>query len=409
MKKTRVAINGFGRIGRAFLKLAYDHDTLEVVAINDLGDPENMAYLLRFDSVYGRNPFDVQVQEDEKRGQCFLLGGSQRVSLLSEKEPKKLPWKELDIDVVIEATGFFTHYDDAKDHLKAGAKRVIISAPAKGEENDEQGTVLLGVNDAKLKTCSITSNASCTTNSATPLITILEESLGVEKALLNTVHAYTATQSIVDGAGKGDFRKGRAAALNIIPTSTGAAKATTLAVTSLTDKFDGIALRVPVPAGSIADVTFIASTDTSVEEVNEILRQASMSDRWKGIFTVVTEPVVSQDIVGNPHASIADLSMTRVVGGNLVKVLAWYDNEIGYTSSLVEHAQRVGLLLNDIDAMVEHDGEEDNDDEDEDEDEEEPKDKDVKVTKKKRKKKTTKEKEETTEEGDTNDTEKDDK
>ena len=365
MKKTRVAINGFGRIGRAFMKLAYDNRDIEVVAINDLGNPENLAYLLRFDSVYGRNPFDVQLTEDDKLGTCFLLGGNQKVSLLSEKEPKKLPWKELDIDVVIESTGFFTKYDDARNHIKAGAKRVIISAPAKGEEDDDQGTVLLGVNDVKLKTCSITSNASCTTNSAAPLITILEESIGIEKALLNTVHAYTATQSIVDTAIKGsDFRKGRAGAINIIPTSTGAAKATTLAVTSLTDKFDGIALRVPVPAGSIADITFIASKNTSVEEVNEILRQASLKDRWKGIFTVVTEPVVSQDIVGNPHASIADLAMTRVVGGNLVKVLAWYDNEIGYTSSLVEHAVRVGLLLKDENSMVEHDGEDDEEYED---------------------------------------------
>lgn len=376
MKKTRVAINGFGRIGRAFMKLAYDSKDLEVVAINDLGDPENMAYLLRFDSVYGRNPFDVQVQEDDKLGTCFLLGGNQRVSLLSEKEPKKLPWKELDIDVVIESTGFFTDYDDARDHVKAGAKRVIISAPAKGEENDDQGTVLLGVNDAKLKTCTVTSNASCTTNSATPVITILEESLGIEKALLNTVHAYTATQSIVDSAAKGDFRKGRAGAINIIPSATGAAKATTLAVTSLTDKFDGIALRVPVPAGSIADITFISSKDTSVEEVNEILRRASLSDRWKGIFTVVTEPVVSQDIVGNPHASIADLSLTRVVGGNLVKVLAWYDNEIGYTSSLLEHAIRVGILLHDENAM------EDDDEDDEEEEEEQNEEYEVEEKKK---------------------------
>lgn len=349
MKKTRVAINGFGRIGRAFLKLAYDNPQLEVVAINDLGDPENMAYLLRFDSVYGRNAFDVQLHTDDE-GTYFLLGGAKKVFLYSEKEPKKLPWKEHGVDVVVESTGFFTDFDDARAHIKAGAKRVVISAPAKGEENDEQGTVLLGVNDDKLRTCMVTSNASCTTNSATPVIAILDEAIGIEKALLNTVHAYTATQSIVDSPGKKDFRNGRAAAINIIPASTGAAKATTLAVTSLEDKFDGISLRVPVPAGSIADITFVASRNTSVVEVNSILKRASLEDRWRNIFTVVEEEIVSQDIVGNPHASIADLSMTRVVGGNLVKVLAWYDNEIGYTNSLVEHVVRAGSLLNEEEA-----------------------------------------------------------
>lgn len=342
-KKIRVAINGFGRIGRAFMKLAFARGDIDVVAINDLGDPENMAYLLKFDSVYGRNEFDVQVHNDEKVP-YFILGGLQKVQIFSEKEPKKLPWKELDIDVVVESTGFFTDYDDARMHIKAGAKRVVISAPAKGEENDEQGTVLLGVNDDKLKTCTVTSNASCTTNSATPVISILDNTIGIEKALLNTVHAYTATQSIVDGPGKKDFRNGRAAAINIIPASTGAAKATTLAITSLTDKFDGIALRVPVPAGSIVDITFISKRDTTVEEVNDILRQAALQSQWKNLFTVVEEDVVSQDIVGNPHASIADLAMTRVVGGNLVKVLAWYDNEVGYTNSLVEHVVRAGKI-----------------------------------------------------------------
>ncbi len=340
-KKTRVAINGFGRIGRAFMKLAFTRNDIEVVAINDLGDPENMAYLLKFDSVYGRNEFDVQLHTDDSVP-YFILGGLQKVQIFSEKEPKKLPWKELDIDVVVESTGFFTDFDDARLHIKAGAKRVVISAPAKGEENDEQGTILLGVNDDKFKTCTVTSNASCTTNSATPVISILDNTIGIEKALLNTVHAYTATQSIVDGPGKKDFRNGRAAAVNIIPASTGAAKATTLAVTNLKDKFDGIALRVPVPAGSIADITFISKRDTTVEEVNDILKKASMQDQWKNLFTVVEEDVVSQDIVGNPHASIADLAMTRVVGGNLVKVLAWYDNEVGYTNSLVEHVARAG-------------------------------------------------------------------
>ncbi len=340
----RVAINGFGRIGRAFLKLSYTRSDIQVVAINDLGDPENMAYLLKYDSVYGRSEFDIQVR-DGGGEPYLLLGGEKKVMIFSEREPKNLPWKENEIDIVVESTGFFTDFDDARAHLKAGAKRVVISAPAKGEENDQQGTILLGVNDGKLETTDVTSNASCTTNSATPVISILDEAIGIEKALLNTVHAYTATQSIVDGPGKKDFRNGRAAAVNIIPASTGAAKATTLAVTSLKNKFDGIALRVPVPAGSIADITFISSRDTSVEEVNDILRKAALEDRWRNIFTVTDEDVVSQDIVGNPHASIADLAMTRVVGGNLVKVLAWYDNEIGYTNSLVEHVARAGAQL----------------------------------------------------------------
>lgn len=345
MKKTRVAINGFGRIGRAFMKLAYDNPNLQIVAINDLGDPDNLAYLLRFDSVYGRNAFDVQVHSSDEDGTYFLLGGSEKVFVLSEKEPKKLPWKEMDVDVVVESTGFFTKYEDAAEHLKAGAKHVVISAPAKGEENDEQATILMGVNDIKLETCRITSNASCTTNSATPVMSILDDALGIEKALLNTVHAYTASQSIVDGTGKKDYRSGRAGAINIIPASTGAAKATTLAVTSLKNKFDGIALRVPVPAGSIADITFIASRNTTVEEVNDILKKASLDERWRSVFTVVEEPIVSQDIVGNPHASIADLAMTRVADGNLVKVLAWYDNEIGYTNSLVEHVVKAGMCI----------------------------------------------------------------
>ena len=341
--KIRVAINGFGRIGRAFLKLAHTRPELEIVAINDLGEPDNLAYLLRYDSVYGRNEFDVVLHQEEKEN-YFILGGMNKVIVLSEKNPKDLPWKKLNIDIVVESTGFFTSFEDAKLHIKAGAKRVVISAPAKGEETETQSTVLLGVNDEKLNTCPVTSNASCTTNSATPVIQIIEETIGIEKALLNTVHAYTATQSVVDGPGSRDYRNGRAAAVNIIPASTGAAKATTLAVTSLTDKFDGIALRVPVPAGSIADITFIAKRDTSVEEINHILKQASLDDRWKNLFTVVEDDIVSQDIVGNPHASIADLTMTRVVGGNLVKVLAWYDNEVGYANSLVEHVVRAGSV-----------------------------------------------------------------
>lgn len=316
----KVAINGFGRIGRAFYKVAEGRDDMEVVAINDLGDKEQFAYLLKYDSVYG-------VFESKK---------FDTVQWVQEKEPTQLPWGALGIDVVVESTGFFTDYEKAKAHLDAGAKRVVISAPAKGDAS-LGATVLMGVNEDRLKTCSISSNASCTTNASSPVIAILDEVIGIEKAVLNTTHAYTATQALVDGPSKKGAREGRAAALNIIPSSTGAAVAVTKAYESLADKFDGISLRVPVPAGSIADITFIAKRDTSIEEVNSILRAAAKNDRWKGIFDASDEELVSSDIVGNSHAAIADLTMTRVVGGNLVKVLSWYDNEMGYTHTLVRH------------------------------------------------------------------------
>lgn len=265
-----------------------------------------------------------------------------KISILSEKDPKDLPWKDLDIDVVVESTGFFTEYKKAAAHIKAGAKRVVISAPAKGDEGEKYKTVLLGVNEEGLSKARVTSNASCTTNSVSPVLTILDETIGVEKAILNTIHAYTATQSIVDGPGKKDWRGGRAAALNIIPSTTGAAIATTKVLTQLENNFDGISLRVPVPAGSVSDITFISKQDTTVEEVNDILRKAALDDRWRNIFAAAQDPIVSQDIVGNTHASIVDLEMTRVVGGNLIKVLAWYDNEVGYTATLVEHVRILG-------------------------------------------------------------------
>jgi glyceraldehyde 3-phosphate dehydrogenase len=251
------------------------------------------------------------------------------------------------IDIVVESTGFFTTYAGSKKHLEAGAKRVVISAPAK-DVPDESGvngaTILMGVNDDQLKTCSISSNASCTTNATSPLIAILKESIGIEKAVLNTVHAYTSTQSLVDGPGKKDMRKGRAAALNIIPSTTGAAIATTLVHPELNDKFDGMALRVPVPVGSIVDVTFVASKKTTVEEVNAALQKASGEDRWKNIFAATDEPIVSSDIVGSKVGSIADLSFTKVIDGDLVKVLAWYDNETSYTQTLVEHVAAAARL-----------------------------------------------------------------
>lgn len=330
---TRIGINGFGRIGRAFLRLLIEEDRdAEVVAVNDLGNVENLAYLLKYDSVYGKAPFEVTVD-----GNALVVNGK-KIQVLAEKEPAKLPWGSLGVDVVVESTGLFTDYGKAKAHLDAGAKRVVISAPAKGESPDAHGeTVLMGVNTEKLSTCAITSNASCTTNACSPVIAILDAAIGIEKAILNTTHSYTATQAIVDGPSKKGPREGRAAALNMIPSSTGAAIAVTQAYTQLAGKFDGISIRVPTPAGSLADITFIAKRDTTIDEVNAALRAGAADPRWKGIFDATDEELVSHDIIGNTHGSIADLTMTRVVGGNLVKVLAWYDNEMGYTHTLIEH------------------------------------------------------------------------
>lgn len=326
----RVAINGFGRIGRAFARRSHGRG-VELVAVNDLGSLENLAYLLKYDTVYHKAPFSVEAKDGA------LIVDGKEVKFLSEKDPLNLPWKDLEIDVVIESTGFFTHYEDAQKHVQAGAKRVVISAPAKGDESIG-ATVLMGLNEDLLAGRSVTSNASCTTNSASPVISILDEAIGIEKAVLSTTHAYTASQAIVDGPSKKDMKEGRAAAQNIVPTSTGAAIAVTKAYPPLEGKFDGISLRVPVPAGSIADVTFIAKRETSAEEVNDILRKAAEDSRWEGIFRTTDEELVSSDIVGDPCASIANLGMTRVVDGNLVKVLAWYDNEMGYTEALVRHA-----------------------------------------------------------------------
>ena len=345
-KKIRVAINGFGRIGRAFLKVARERDEIEVVAVNDLGDIKNMAYLLKYDTVYRTAPFDVSAVEGSDPYFAITENGkTDKVMFVSQKDPALLPWKKMNIDVVVESTGLFTSYDKAKVHLDAGAKRVVISAPAKGDSVTPGATVLLGVNEDQMKTCQITSNASCTTNAGSPLIAILDEAIGVEKAVLNTVHGYTASQGIVDGPNKKDYREGRAAAMNIVPSSTGAAIATTKALTQLSGKFDGISIRVPVVAGSIVDITFIAKRPTSAEEVNIILKKASGTPRWKNIFAVTEEELVSSDILGNPHASIADLKMTRVVDGTLVKVLGWYDNEMGYTHMLAEHVVKAGRLI----------------------------------------------------------------
>jgi glyceraldehyde 3-phosphate dehydrogenase len=350
-KTIRVAINGAGRIGRAFLKIARERPELEVVAMNDLGDVDNIAYLLKYDSVYGVSPFEVKVKGDKK---AIIVDGKE-IIFESIKDAADLPWKDLDIDVVVESTGFYTTYAGAKAHLDAGAKKVVVTAPMKDPSTgsgqviqipDGDGvTVLMGVNEEKLKTCKISSNASCTTNASSPLIAILDETIGIEKAILNTVHGYTASQSLVDGPNKKDFREGRAAAHNIVPSSTGAAIAVTKAFTKLEGLFDGVSMRVPVIAGSIVDVTFIAKRNTTAEEVNEILKKAAADRRWDGIFAVTEEELVSTDILGSRFGSIADLGFTRVVGGNLVKVLAWYDNEMGYTYTLVDHVVKTGSAI----------------------------------------------------------------
>ena len=344
MKTIKVGINGFGRIGRAFLKIAWDRPEIELVAVNDLGDVANMAYLLKYDTVYREWKHDVKVEGDN------LVIDGKKIKVLAQRDPALLPWKDLDVDVVVESTGLFTTYEKSKVHLDAGAKKVVISAPAK-DPSASSGqkvhgeTILLGVNEEKFGTCDITSNASCTTNAASPLIAILDEALGIEKAILNTVHGYTASQSIVDGPNKKDFREGRAAAQNIVPSSTGAAIAVTKAFTKLEGLFDGVAMRVPVPAGSIVDITFISKKDTTKEEVNEILKKASEDKRWDNIFTVTEEELVSSDILGSKYGSIADLKMTRVVGGNLVKVMGWYDNEMGYTYTFVDHVIKTGNTI----------------------------------------------------------------
>ncbi|MEK7227380.1 MAG: glyceraldehyde 3-phosphate dehydrogenase NAD-binding domain-containing protein [Patescibacteria group bacterium] len=340
-KTVRVAINGAGRIGRAFYRLAREHLEIEVVAINDLGSVENIAYLMRHDSVYGRPSFVV-----ETNGINLVVDGRE-IRHFSEVDPKNLPWKNLNIDVVVEATGAFTSYAKAKAHLDAGARRVVVTAPMKdGPEAGISGaTVLMGVNEEKLSTCLITSNASCTTNAGSPLIAILDEALGIEKAVLNTTHGYTASQSLVDGPSKKNMREGRAAAQNIVPSRTGAAIAVTKAFTKLEGLFDGIAVRVPVVAGSLVDVTFISKRPTSREEVNEILKKAAEDKRWEDVFAVTEEELVSSDIIGDRHGSLADLNFTRVVGGNLVKVLAWYDNEMGYAQTLLNHVIKLGQYI----------------------------------------------------------------
>lgn len=343
---TKIAINGFGRIGRLLFKELFTKEDVEIVAINDLGDAENLAYLLRYDTVYGaaKGKFEADVRvEGEKK---YFLIGNKKIPFFQEKDPLTLPWKDLGVDIVVEATGVFESFEKAKVHRAAGAKRVVITAPAKDEDGPEGKTVLVGINEDDLKRCSVSSNGSCTTNAASPAIQVLHESFGVEKAILSTVHAYTATQSIVDGPVRGkDFRRGRAAAQNIVPSTTGAAIAVTRVIPELGGKFDGIAMRVPVPSGSIADITCVLKRDVTVEKVNDAFRRAEKLERWNGIMKTTERQVVSSDILGEPYGAIIDLSFTKVVGGNLVKVLSWYDNEAGYVATLARHIIRAARYV----------------------------------------------------------------
>ena len=339
----RIAINGLGRIGRAFLKLALKRPELEVVAVNDLADPENLVYLLRFDSAYGR--YGQPVRFDKGKEPALVIG-NHRIRFFQERDPIQLPWKALDVDIVVEATGVFESFEKARVHVKAGARRVVLSAPAKDEDGPDARTALVGINLDALEAATLSSNASCTTNSASPVMQVLQETVGVRKAFLMTVHAYTATQNLIDGPVKGrDLRRGRAAAANIVPSTTGAATAVARAIPALQGRFDGMSMRVPVLTGSISAIVFVSSRRTSAEEINGYLETAARTERWSRVLDVTRDPIVSSDIVGDSHAAIVDLSLTKVVDGDFCSVYSWYDNEAGYAHSLVEHVLEAARIL----------------------------------------------------------------
>ncbi len=337
-KKIKVAINGFGRIGRQAFKIALEKPEIEVVGINDLTNPEVLAHLLKYDTNYGA--YSAKVGFDEKH---VIIDGV-KFPVFAEKEPENLPWKKLGVDVVIESTGRFTDSEKASAHIKAGARRVVISAPAKDEGITQ--TIVLGVNKDAFSDQKIVSNASCTTNCIAPVIYLLQEKFGIEKAMMTTIHSYTAEQNLVDapppGGKSNDLRRARSAAENIIPTTTGAAISVTQVIPELKGKFDGVAFRVPTPVGSLSDFTLLLSKNTTKEEINKVFTDAVKSPRLKGILEVTNEQIVSSDIIGNPASCIIDLSLTQVVDGNFVKVVAWYDNEFGYSNRLVEEVIMVG-------------------------------------------------------------------
>jgi glyceraldehyde 3-phosphate dehydrogenase len=337
-----IAINGFGRIGRVFFRQAFGRNNFNIVAINDLSDPQNLLYLLKYDSVYGRYEKELNLKENK-----FLIEDKE-VLIFSEKDPTNLPWKDLNIDLVVESTGFFTTFEKAKAHLLAGAKKVVITAPAKDEitytftpnlEKDLSKIFNLGEQGL------ITSNASCTTNSVNPVIYIMMKRIGIKKAILTTIHAYTNTQSLVDSISKEkDFRRGRAGAFNIVPSTTGAAEATVRVIPEMKGKFDGISIRIPVITGSLSDITFITEKKTTVDEINNIFKEEAQKPEWKDIIKVIEDQIVSSDIIKEPYGAIIDLTLTKVVDGDLVKVFSWYDNEWGYCAMLIKHIDKIFSL-----------------------------------------------------------------
>ncbi|HEX5566691.1 MAG TPA: type I glyceraldehyde-3-phosphate dehydrogenase [Streptomyces sp.] len=328
----KIAVNGLGRIGRAALKILHDTPGVEVTAVNDLVDAGNLAYLLTHDTVYGRYGKSVTAAGDDA-----LVVDGHTVPLYHRHDPAELPWGELGVDLVLECTGAFRHEEELARHLSAGARFVILSAPAAGPET--LATVVHGVNSIA-DGQRIISCASCTTNCITPVVEVMGRRIGVERAVMTTVHAYTATQQLVDGPHK-DFRRGRAGAANMLPATTGAARATTKALPELAGRFDGVAVRVPIPVGSIADITLVTARPTSPEEINDIFREEAATARYQDVIGVSDEPLVSSDIIGDPRASVVDAAMTRVVDGTLAKVMSWYDNEWGFTHQMVREALSV--------------------------------------------------------------------
>ncbi len=334
--KIKVAINGFGRIGRIAFRIANERDDMEVVGVNDLTDTKTLAYLLAHDSNYGNYQHKVEYDENN-----LIIDGT-AIPIFAEKDPALLPWGKLNVDVVIESTGRFTSGETARAHIQAGAKKVVISAPTK---SDDVKTIVIGANDEELKNAGdIISNASCTTNSVAAVMDIIDREFTVEKAMLTTVHSDTASQTLTDSPSK-DLREGRAAAHNLVPTTTGAAIAVAKTVPNLVGKFDGLSVRVPTPVVSISDVTMLLSRNTSKQEVNDLLIKSSHDPYYQGIIDVSDEPLVSTDYIGNSNSGIVDLELTNVVAGNLVKVVVWYDNEWGYSNRLVELVADAGRLL----------------------------------------------------------------
>jgi glyceraldehyde 3-phosphate dehydrogenase len=337
--KIKLAINGFGRIGRAAFRVINQRKDIEVVAINDLTDPASLAHLLKYDSVYGR------YSEEVKADSSNLIVNKKKIPIIAEKDPTLLPWQKMKVDVVLECTGRFVKDDAALAHIAAGAKRVIVSAPTSGGKTK---TYLLGVNSGDYKKDPIVSNASCTTNAVGPVTAVIAKAFGIKKAAMTTIHSYTAEQNLVDGPPPPlhrDLRRARAAAINMVPTTTGAASATAKVIPGLAGTFDGLAIRVPTPCGSLSDFTFLVKRRTTIEEVNKVLKAAAASKELRHILEATNEPLVSSDIIGNPHSSIVDLSLTNVIDGDLVKIIAWYDNEWGYSNRLVEMAVLVGRSI----------------------------------------------------------------